>query len=192
MNSQFWEPTQCLLFFGYGLYEITANDSNGGYLHSNHALLYKDMPDEQRVQEFKSIKMLLKPSHIQHVDWLDTSDTTSYPSKAQLIADGWNEINITAPDDSRQTKQVCGGLHTKQRQYTIPHIGATTIDHSQGMTILTQVALECTPQCKPWMKSQVVVIFSRTKTASHMVIVGKCEEVLDHLWELIKKPTQWT
>ena len=135
--------------------------------------------------------MLLKPSHLQHIEWLDTLDNNNIPTKEELIAQGWKEISIGASYD-RSPVVVNSQYLCKRRQYTIRHVGATTIDHLQGMTITSQIATEISSSCMPWLKSHIVVLFSRAKTASQMVIVGKRDEVLEIIWNLITRPTQWT
>ena len=133
--------------------------------------------------------MLLKPTHIQHVDWLQ-GNPSSYPSKEELIQQGWKEITIkTCPD---REAHVAGGFRTKRKQYSLRHIGVTTIDHSQGKTIPTQLGIEITADNSPWMKSQIIVAFSRTRSASQMIVVGEKQFALEKMWNLIKTPTQWT
>ena len=44
----------------------------------------------------------------------------------------------------------------------------------------------------PWLKTHIVVIFSRTINASLLYIVGERSFVLDRMWTLITTPTQWT
>ena len=67
LNNALREP-ETLVFFPYALYEVTTNDtSNGLYNHSNLALLV-DMPDEQTLEVFGSIRVLIAPPGTQHVE----------------------------------------------------------------------------------------------------------------------------
>eukprot|EP00956_Cyclotella_meneghiniana_P014197 scaffold21180_cov63-Cyclotella_meneghiniana.AAC.2 len=122
------------------------------------------MPTASDVTRFRSIKVLLKPPELQHVDWLESSDTDNYPSKQHLLDnDGWKEISIKICQEREVI--VSGGFRAKRKQYALKHIGASTIDNAQGKTIL---GFECSPLNSPWMKSQIVVISSRTKRAQQM------------------------
>ena len=51
----------------------------------------------------------------------------------------------------------------------LKHVGALTINKSQGETIHPGIAVEISStETSPWKKEQVVDIFSRTKTSSAM------------------------
>ena len=188
MNTQFREP-EVLVIYQFGLYEVTENDTRSGYLNSNHVLIY-DMPTASAVAQFRSIKVLLKPPELQHVDWLESSDTDNYPSKQHLLDNGWKEISIKICQEREVT--VSGGFRAKRKQYAIKHIGASTIDNAQGKTIYTQLGFECSPLNSPWMKSQIVVISSRTKRPQQMVCIGHKSFALQKMWDLITTPNQWT
>ena len=57
-------------------------------------------------------------------------------------------------------------FQAQRKQYALKHIGACTINKSQGDTIVLGVALEISQNdtC-PWEKEQCVVAFSRTQTS---------------------------
>ena len=188
MNTQFREP-EVLVLYPFGLYEVTENDSSSTYYNSNHVLLY-DMPNPADVAQFRSIKVMLKPPELQRIDWLDSGDTNSYPSKQQLIDNGWKEISIKVCQEREVT--VSGGYRAKRKQYTMKHIGASTIDNAQGKTVYTQLGFECSNLNSPWLKSQIVVVFSRTQRSQQMIIVGQRTFALQKIWDLITTPTQWT
>ena len=83
-------------------------------------------------------------------------------------------------------------MHAKRLQYLLRHIGATTINKSQGETLPLGLAVEITKQYSPWEKGQIVVALSRTKTSSLTIIVGERNYAIQKTWELIIIGNQWT
>ena len=118
------------------------------------------------------------------------NNESSLPSKQQLRHWGWKEVSIgVAPErDVKASNQY----HARRKQYSLKHVGAITINKSQGDTIPAGVAIEITEENCPWEKEQVVVAFSRTRTAADMIIVGRKDFVIKKLWELITTSNQWT
>ena len=47
---------------------------------------------------------------------------------------------------------VQGGLHAKRLMYSLKHIGAITINKSQGETLPLGLAVEITEKYSPWKK----------------------------------------
>ena len=83
-------------------------------------------------------------------------------------------------------------MHAKRLQYSLKHIGAITINKSQGETLPLGLAVEITKQYLLWEKGQIVVALSRTKTASLTIIVGERNYAIQKIWELILLSNQWT
>jgi hypothetical protein len=188
MNTHFREPDK-LVFTEYCLFECTSNDSNRRYSNAN-LLLMIDVPSHQTVERFGRIELLLVPSHLQHIAFLDSNDRSTYPTKDQLIEDGWKVVSISfAPI---RDEPVGGNRLTRRKQYSLRHIGAGTIDSVQGATIWSLFVFECSLRNRPWMKSQIVVLLSRVLAASQIIVIGNKRSAIDHMWQLICTPTQWT
>ena len=67
-----------------------------------------------------------------------------------------------------------------------------TVNKSQCDTIPGTLAVEISAETYPWEKEQVVVIFSRTKRASDIIIVGNDKGwIKDLLWKLATTSNQW-
>ena len=68
-----------------------------------------------------------------------------------------------------------------------------TVNKSQGDTIPGTLAVEMSVVTCPWEKEQIVVIFSRTKRASDIIIVGGDKGwIKDMLWKLATTSNQWS
>jgi hypothetical protein len=166
LNNALREPEK-LVIYPWCVYEITTNDSRDRYNYSNLAVLV-DMPDSQTLDSFSEFPLFLAPAGSNSLDILE--EGRDRPTKQQLLALGWKEIRIgTTP---KRDLVVGGGFRAKRKQYSLKHIGALTINKSQGDTLPGGLAIEisCDGQA-PWEKSQIVVAFSRTKTADTTVIV---------------------
>ncbi len=187
LNNKLREPER-LVISPWCVYEITTNDREDRYNYSNIALLV-DMPDTQRLNNWDSFPVFVAPSGPNRLDFLE--EGRDRPTKEQLRLMGWREVQIgTTPE---RNVSVRGGLQARRKQYSLKHIGAMTIDKSQGDTIPGGLAVEISGEgMAPWSKSQIVVVFSRTKTAGATIIVGEMEFAINHMWELITKPTQWS
>ena len=64
-------------------------------------------------------------------------------------------------------------MQAKRMQYSLKHIGATTINKSQGATLSLGLAVEITKEYAPWEKGQIVVCLSRTTMSANTIIVGE-------------------
>lgn len=188
LNISMREP-ETLVFHQWGLYEITYNHPQGHFCHTNRALL-PVMPDVSRFAKFETLEMLLVPAWVNHIDFLDSDDFSTYPSIQVLIERGYKWIRVGCPIENDSI--VRGGFRAKRQQYGLKHPGATTIDKAQGDTIHTKLVIEISGNNVPWLKSQCVVAFSRTKLAMHTAIVGNKKKAIETVWELITKATQWT
>ena len=73
----------------------------------------------------------------------------------------------------------------------LKHVGAMTVNKSQGDTIPDILAVEMSAETCPWGKEQIVVIFSRTKRASGIIIVGNDKGwIKDLVWKLATTSNQ--
>ena len=170
LNSNLREP-ETLVFFPWCIYECTTNHPNGHYNQSTLALLV-DLPSQEVLDRWGTFEIFIAPPGTHHVDFL--YDDVEKPTKAQLRQMGWTPVRIgVAPERNIRAKN---GYHALRKQYSLKHVGATTINKSQGDTIPLGLALEISRENScPWEKEQVVVAFSRTKSADKMIIVGDSE-----------------
>ena len=125
---------------------------------------------------------------MQYVEFLGDDEL---PTKDELRSMGWREVSIRcAPEREVNAKN---NFQARRKQYALKHIGAITVNKSQGDTIVLGIALEMTQEgtC-PWEKEQIVVATSRTPTSSKMIIVGQMHWVVNKLWELVTTTNQWT
>ena len=190
LNVKCREPDE-LLFYRGALFEVTTNDSNNAYFHADRVLLY-ELPDADTLRSFSPIPMLRAPSWMDRFPFLeeDESETNPFPSKEELLASGWEEVRIKVAPEREEF--VHSGLRATRKQYAIRCTLASTVDKSQGATFRGQTVVEFTETNCPWLKTHIVVIFSRTINASLLYIVGERSFVLDRMWTLITTPTQWT
>ena len=65
------------------------------------------------------------------------------------------------------------------------HIGATTINKSQGETLPQELVIEITEKYSQWEKGQIGLVRSRTVTIRLPVIIGNKEFAISKLWEII-------
>ena len=184
LNKDLKEPTELVFFVG-GVYECTINDQRGRYSQSQLAYML-DLPSQDSVDQFNAIPLWIAPPGTHNVLF----NHQNIPSREELTSAGWNEVNIgIAPERIILAR---GGFQAKRIQYSLKHIGATTINKSQGATLPLGIAIEITEEYCPWEKGQIVVCLSRTTTAANTVIVGEKTFAINKMWELITIGNQWT
>ncbi len=94
LNNLVKEP-QVLHFYEKALFEVTFN-KDGKFSHTQLAMLF-DMPTEEQLQQFQSIRMLLAPEECLTTPKIDVT-------KEQLLAQKWKEEDIpTAPEHYNYT-----------------------------------------------------------------------------------------
>ena len=184
LNKALKEPPEIVLFEG-GCYECTINDNRGRYNQSQLAYLI-DLPSQDTVTHFDSISLWIAPPGHHNIIF----ENNNVPSRERLLQLTWNEVLVGVTPE--RVIPARGGLQAKRLQYSLKHIGATTINKSQGETLPQGLAIEITEQYSPWEKGQIVVVLSRTVTARLTVIVGNKEFAISKLWEIITIATQWT
>lgn len=184
LNHELKEPSE-LVLFGGGLYECTINDSQSRFNQSQLAFML-DLPSTDAVGRYDAILLWIAPAGVTEVDF----NHNNLPTRARLLADGWKETKVgVAPE---RFVSVRGGIHAKRLQFSLKHIGATTINKSQGATLPSGIAVEFTEEYSPWERGQVVVLTSRTTTGPLTVIVGEKNYAIKKMWELITIGNQWT
>ena len=166
MSKQRFERTNRDCFFIGGVYECTINDPRDRYSQSQLAYML-DLPSQESVNQFNAIPLWIAPPGIHTVLF----NHQNIPSREELTSAGWNEVNIGISPE--RIILARGGFQAKRVQYSLKHIGATTINKSQGATLPLGIAIEITEEYCPWEKGQIVVCLSRTTTAAKTVIVGE-------------------
>ena len=184
LNKELKEPSE-IIFFAGGIYECTINDLRGRYNQSQLAFML-DIPSQESVDRFEAIKMWIAPAGTHYISF----ERDNIPSRASLLDLGWNEVQIGCA--AERIIVARGGLQAKRLQYSLKHIGAITINKSQGETLPLGLAVEITKKYSPWQKGQIVVLLSRTTTARNTLIVGNKNFAVQKMWELITIGTQWT
>ena len=184
LNKELKEPSQ-IVFFAGGVYECTINDSRGRYNQSQLAFMV-NLPPQQLIDRYDAIPLWIAPPGTQHFDF----DQNNIPSEDELKEKGWNEVVIGISPEKNVSAR--GGIHAKRLQYSLKHIGAITINKSQGETLPLGIAVEITQQYSPWEKGQIVVALSRTTNSRMTVIVGEKSFAIKKIWELITIANQWT
>lgn len=161
------------------------NDHRGRYNQSQLALML-DLPSQESIESFDAIPLWIAPSGINIINF----ERDNLPTKEELTTSGWNEIYIgCAPE-----RVILGarGIQGTRLQYSLKHIGAITINKSQGETLPLGLAVEITEEYSPWEKGQIVVLLSRTTTSRNTIIVGEKNYAINKMWELITIGNQWT
>ena len=124
-----------------------------------------DVPSEEAIQNRCPIQLSAAPSH---VTYLNVSEGVQ--PKEALIDSGWTCITVSHGSERAVT---AGSKVGCRHQYSLKHIGASTINKQLGRTIKGKCALECSEESAPFCKEQVVVGLSRTCSDKDTIIVGK-------------------
>ena len=189
LNHQVREP-ETLILYEWGVYECTVNDTNDKYNQSTLAIL-KDVPEQETVDTFAPFKVWIAPPNTQYVDFLMNDDEQrAMPTREELIELEWTEVTMKVAPEREITARY--GRKARRKQYAMRHVGALTINKSQGDIIPTGLAVEISETCSPWQKEQLVVFSSRTKWARDMIIVGDKEFAVNKMWDLATTANQWT
>ena len=173
------------LYFEIGLiYQCTYNDSIKS--STQKALLF-DLPDQQELDNFRPIKILLAPPGCKEVRFITDATKQYYFDKGF--------IETTASCNTRtKIYNLPGNMQGQRKQYGLNHYVAGTIHSAMGDT-LPSVATSLSKSdnnYSMWDKGQLLVILSRTKLAKDTILVGNKEDTLDALEDLLKTRTQWT
>ena len=111
-------------------------------------------------------------------------------SREQLVGLGWSETTVGCA--AERDINVQGGLVARRIQYSLKHIGATTINKSMGATLPYGIAAEILETYSPWESGQIVVVLNRSESSSRTIIVGDQTFAINKIWELITTGNQWT
>ena len=165
------EPT--LLLFIVGLvYTCTFND--GKKSNSQKAILF-DLPDQETLETFSPIKILLAPPGCKDVTYTEAVTKQSYLDR------GFQEISIEcAPYKIHKLPNQLQGV---RKQYGLQHYIAGTNHSVMGDTLpsIATTISKTDSNFHLWDKGQLLVIISRTKKAEDTIFVGDKENTLDAL-----------
>ena len=182
MNKALKEPSELVFFVG-GVYECTMNDPRGRFMKYQRAYML-DLPSVELVLRFGSIAIWIAPAATIHLEFDQT------PSREYFIEQGWSEVYINTAQE--RLVSFRGGVQAKRLQYALKHIGAITINKSQGATLPFGIAIEISEEYSPWEKAQIVVATSRSNVAPKTIIVGDKTFAINKVWELITIGNQWS
>ena len=180
LNHGLKEPER-LLFWQGAQFEATLN---GDGFNQSQLLIMLEVPTQEVVSAKGPIHLLAAPPNVTSVN---TSERV--PGLDELVNDGWKQVTVRHSPEQTVT---CQGTVGCRQQYSLRHVGSSTIDKQMGNTISGRCAFECTAHCCAWNKRQVVVALSRTHAASDVIIVGPKDEAINRLWQLITTSTQWS
>jgi predicted GIY-YIG superfamily endonuclease len=142
------------------------------------------VPSKETIKKKAPIELYAAPPGTSDIDLSD-----GVPSKSYLRDKGWNPVQVGPVPDRPITHRGIMGL---RRQYALRHTGSSTINKQMGNTIEGKCAVECTEECSPWQKEQVVVCLSRTTKGKNTIIVGDPDRAIEHMWKLLTIGNQWT
>ena len=145
-----------------------------------------EVPTQDSIERFDGIPLWISPPGTQVIVY----HKDNLPSKEELRTLGWVEVIIGVTPE--RLVKIRGGIQAKRLQYSLKHIGAITINKSQGETLPSGLAVEITEEFSPWEKGHIFVCVSRTRTANLTVIVGEQTFAIQKMWELITLGNQWT
>ena len=179
------KPPGKLLFFKGAVYECTYNHKEGLFNQSQIALLY-DMPTQESLDSWKSVKVLIAPPALKDVEF------DMNLSKQHYTESGFKEVDIeTCPE---RPISISHNLQAQRKQYGLKHRVTGTIHSAMGDTYESMATMISTTDknFSLWDKGQLIVIISRTRDPSRTVFVGNKAETLDAFRQLLLKRTQWT
>ncbi len=176
------EPRR-LLFHPGALFEATVNGK--GYSQSQIVIMI-EQPSNEDIDTWAPLPMMAAPATFSSNDFI----CVETPTRERLLNEGWTDVIIHATKELNPLNSF--GTECYRKQYTLKHIGTSTINKTQGQTIVGPVAIEVTPKCSPWDKEQCVVMLSRTPEARMIYIAGDKEFAIEKIWAVLCKRTQWT
>ena len=143
-----------------------------------------NVPTQEELNSCLPITLMAAPSGDTYIDLSD-----GVPTQEVLEAQNWKPVRVGHTPERPLTRRGVMGL---RRQYALRHTGSSIINKQMGNTITGRCAVECTKQCSPWEKAQIVVCLSRTRRARDTIIVGPKEYAINRMWDLITISNQWT
>jgi hypothetical protein len=120
------EPRR-LIFFDGATFEATVNGD--GYSQSQILLMTK-IPSQQDIEHGWDITLFAAPA-----DYVPSLFSTEVKEEAELLENGWKKVQISIAPERLIT---CNGSEAYRKQYTLRHLGASTIN-KQMVSPRTQI-----------------------------------------------------
>ena len=181
LNNQADEPEQ-LAFHPHAKCEITFNDPNGNFFHTQQAMLLDKLPDAEQLNNWQPIELHVSPPGWKHeVDETITED--------ELLRLGWKKcmIGINAHNEHHIGFH---GLVAKRVQCGLrPHM-TCTMHGLQGKT-LSSVATKLDTPFDIWERGQVIVFISRVEHGKDTHFIGDKQMTIQCLMNALRTKTQF-
>ena len=133
LNKYLREP-KSLLFYDGATFESTVNTEQYSY---SQVLYMRTMPTAEEVAAFADITLWAKPpSGTSNFEGMEAG---VIPTEEQLLSWGWKKVRVKV---ARERLIQANHLEGVRKQYSLRHIGASTINKTMGSTIVGPVAIE--------------------------------------------------
>jgi predicted GIY-YIG superfamily endonuclease len=172
-------PSRELLFAPLMPYEVTYNDSKGGqFFHGQLCVLPESIPDQEHIDAWKDIEVLLAPVGCDSVPTQTLSDDL-------LLKNGWKRVRV-AKEPTRKYNLGNNGLVGQREQYGLRHRICVTIHAIMGSTVSKLVTEVGTKEYNNiWEAAMVIVLLSRTRKPEDITFIGAEKETLNGLWHAL-------
>jgi hypothetical protein len=181
LNSKANESKQ-LAFYPYAHYEVTFNDPNGTFFHSQTAIVLRELPSEEDLLLWKPVNVYVAPAGFK-------TFPTEGVTEEELHSMGWKLVRIGKP---RENVYHLGfrGLTAKREQYGLEPRIASTIHGLQGDT-MAAIVTKCTANDALWESGQVTVLLSRTRHARDIYFAGDKNATIQSLIQAMRTRNQF-
>ena len=183
LDTELKEP-DTLLFFKGGIYQCTYN-KDGCFSQSQLSLCY-DVPQQQDLDRFRPIKMLLFPPTMK----LDSFNFDHDKDKSYYIDElAFKEVSIGCSPERQVYQDI---TRAKREQYGLRHYVTGTIHSAMGDTYFSMAISisDIQKSLKLWDRGQLIVILSCTRIMKNTILVGHKNEAIHGLKLVLQKPTQ--
>ena len=186
LNRKVKEPEKLYLYQG-GRYQITYNKrkrKRTEFSNTQLAILFA-FPDVETTEKKGDLKLLVAPPGNKYIP--DENDTEEV-----LLALGWKYKAVGVPPGDR-VQFIKRGIRAKRRQYGLRHHVGSTIHAAMGATLkslVTKILKGRKSNYSLWLKSQVVVLLSRTRFAKETVFLStNPRETAEALYDILLTTT---
>lgn len=150
LDQKVREPRR-LLFYKGAVFEATVNTET---YSQSQLMVMIDVPSEDDIVNRVPIKLWAAPTRGLTENMMARLGYA--PSKDELRSKKWTEV-IVHPSDAENRLHNRRHLSACRRQYTLKHIGSSTVNKQMGNTLKVPCAIEVNPQHYPWERGQVRV-----------------------------------
>lgn len=135
LNRKVREP-QTLLFYSGALFEATSNTAQ---YNQSQLMMLVDVPTHMQIMNREPLKLFAAPPGADIPE--EFQSITSPPTEEDLLGRGWKEVMVRLSRDRQVTES---NITAWRRQYTLKHIGASTVNKQMGNTLNVGSAIEVT------------------------------------------------